>query len=179
MIGEWRSNEYIEQNINEDLQIGARIGYLSIEGENIVIKNENKNSFKQITFMAQLMQSFIDSYFIVLHAINTLMERGSVVQKKYILNDLHHCVQEIHYQGATPFLNACVIETLDAAFHRFAQLGVCDLKAFDSAEGPQVVYLKCTPDKKQEVERYYNILEAMSSSAGSHEKQRILEVEIQ
>lgn len=97
MIGEWRSNEYIEQNINDDLQIGARIGYLSIEGDTIVIKNENKNSFKQITFMAQLMQSFIDSYFIVLHAINTLMERGSVVQKKYILNDLYHCVQEMHF----------------------------------------------------------------------------------
>lgn len=97
MIGEWRANEYIEQNINDDLQIGARIGYLSIEGDTIVIKNENKNSFKQITFMAQLMQSFIDSYFIVLHAINTLMERGSVVQKKYILNDLYHCVQEMHF----------------------------------------------------------------------------------
>ena len=97
MIGEWRSNEYIEQNLNEDLQIATRIGYLSMEGENIVIKHENKNSFKQITFVAQLIQSFIDSYFIVLHAINTLMERGSVVQKKYILNDLYHCVQEIHY----------------------------------------------------------------------------------
>lgn len=46
MIGEWRSNEYIEQNINDDLQIGARIGYLSTEGDTIVIKNENKNSFK-------------------------------------------------------------------------------------------------------------------------------------
>ena len=76
-------------------------------------------------------------------------------------------------------MNSCVIETLDAAFHRFAQLGVCDLKAFDSAEGPQVVYLKCTPDKKQEVERYYNMLESMSSCANSPEKQRILEVEIQ
>lgn len=97
MIGEWRSNEYIEQNINDDLEVASKIGYLSVEGDTIVIKNENKNSFKQITFMAQLMQSFIDSYFIVLHAINTLMERGSVVQKKYILNDLYHCVQEIYF----------------------------------------------------------------------------------
>lgn len=101
MIGEWRSKEYIEQNIDEDLRIATKIGYLSIEGDTIIIKNENKNSFKQITFMAQLTQSFIDSYYIVLHAINVLMERGSVVQKKYILNDLYHCVQETYFQGAT------------------------------------------------------------------------------
>lgn len=75
-------------------------------------------------------------------------------------------------------MNSCVIETLEAAFDRFAQLGVCDLKAFDSSEGPQVVYLKCTPDKKEEVNKYYNILESMSSSANSPEKLRIVELEI-
>ena len=166
MIGE----ENLEEKINGVLQTAARAGYLTVEGQTIVILNENKLAFKQVNFMAQLSQSFIDSYFIVLHAINTLMERGSVVQKKFILNDLYHCIQEMHWQGATAFLNSCVIETLDAAFHRFAQLGVCDLKAFDSAEGPQVVYLKCTPDKKQEVERYYNMLESMSSCANMPEK---------
>lgn len=122
--------------IDHGLQQSARVGYLTVEGETITILNENKNSYKQVTFIGQLIQSFIDSYFIVLHAINVLMERGSVVQKKFILNDLYHCIQEMHFQGATQFLNSCVIETLDAAFHRFAQLGVCDLKAFDSAEGP-------------------------------------------
>ena len=129
--------------------------------------------------MKNLLQSFADTYFIVANTISYLMERGNIIELKYIVSDLHNAIQEIYFQGGIAFLNSCLIETIQNAFSRFAQLEVCELKSYESSEGPDIVYLMCRPTRKVVLDRYYAVLEAMSSSSNNPEKTRIIEIEIE
>ena len=76
-------------------------------------------------------------------------------------------------------MNSCLIETINNAFARFAQLEACELKSYESSEGPDIVYLMCKPTRKAVLDKYYSVLEAMSSSSNNPEKIRIIEIEIE
>lgn len=92
---------------------------------------------------------------------------------------MHRCIQEIYFQGAITHLNSCLTETLNNAFSRFAQMGVCEMNGFESNSGPAVFYIKCPVAKRDLINRYLNILEAMSSLSNQPEKQKIIELEIE
>jgi hypothetical protein len=78
-------------------------------------------------------------------------------------------------------LNSCLIETINNAFNRFAQLGICVINnyEFSGEEGPGIYYLKSNIKSKTLIDRYLNVLESMSSCSGNAEKSHVLEVEVQ
>ena len=106
------------------------------------------------------------------------MERGNIVELKYIIPDLHQAIQEIYYQGAIAFMNSCLLETIENAISRFASLEVCDLKSYESSDGPNIVYLKCPNQKKPLLDQYFNILEQISSCANNPEKTKVVDIEV-
>lgn len=75
-------------------------------------------------------------------------------------------------------MNSCLIETINNAIVRFAQLEVCEMKAIEQNDGPTIVYIKCPSSRKPQIEKYFTILEAMSSSANNTEKTQIIEMEV-
>ena len=44
--------------------------------------------------------------------------------------------------GIIKYMNSCLIEVLQTAFGRFAELGVCEAQVYDSQTGEKVVYIK-------------------------------------
>ena len=52
--------------IEKTLVTGVKAGYIGMDGETIIILNKSKSSFKKMKLMLDLLQSFIDSYHIVL-----------------------------------------------------------------------------------------------------------------
>lgn len=172
-------NNFTVERVDAILVKLKLMGYLNIDGETIIMNKPDKEGYKRITFMSALIKSFVDSYTMVLLALSYIMENGSVVQKKYVLQDMHQCIQEIYFQGAITHLNSCLIETLENSFSRFAQMGVCEMNGFESNSGPAVFYIKCPVAKRDLINRYLNILEAMSSLSNQPEKQKIIELEIE
>ena len=77
-------------------------------------------------------------------------------------------------------MSSCLIETINNAFNRFAQIGLCaiDSYEFDSEDGPGLYYIKVNIKSKQLIEKYINVLEQMSSCSGNAEKSHVLEVEV-
>jgi hypothetical protein len=69
----------------------------------------------------------------------------------------------MYFQNAISFQHSCLKETLENAFSRFSQIGICKLELYESNSGPNIVYLKVRGNKKQELEKFYSILEAVSS----------------
>jgi len=47
--------------------------------------------------MKNLLQGFADTYFIVANTISCLMERGNIIELRYIVSDLHQAIQEIYF----------------------------------------------------------------------------------
>jgi hypothetical protein len=71
-----------------------------------------------------------------------------------------------------------LIETLNNSFARFHQLGICDLIQYEKSEGPPVDFIKCPIDRKPKIDKYFSVLEALSSCANNKEKTKIVEIEI-
>ena len=71
--------------IEKTLVTGIKAGYIAVEGETIIIQNKSKNAFRKVRLMLDLLQSFIDSYHIVLLSLQYIMEKGSIIQKQYMV----------------------------------------------------------------------------------------------
>lgn len=71
------------------------------------------------------MQSYIDTYYIVAECLNHLLEVGANLDKQKLTLALHDTIQTLFYSGQISYLNSCLIEVIDTALGRFAELGVC------------------------------------------------------
>lgn len=163
------------------LKTVSAIGFITIEGEELVIKRMSKEIMNQLKYFRELLQNLVDSYYVVLVAVNEMMEKGIFFQLNQIVSNLHSSIQEMYYQGSLRFLNSCLIETINNAFERFEKLGIIKIENFEqvSEEGPAVIYVKAPISKKAMLEKYLNLLESMSSCQNNPEKAKIVEVEVQ
>lgn len=61
----------------------------SEDSNQIIVRTHDKQAYRKIHFLKQLLQCYIDSYYIVLITINELMEKGIQVELSHIVPDLH------------------------------------------------------------------------------------------
>jgi hypothetical protein len=61
-------------------------------------------------------------------------------------------------------MSSCLIEVLNTAFGRFAELGICVAQTYDSQHGGKITYLQAHPSKKAELESYLQLLGDLSSA---------------
>jgi hypothetical protein len=73
--------------------------------------------------------------------INGLMETGIIIEQTKLVNELHIGVQEIYYQKAIKFMNSCLVEVLNTAFGRFAEIGISISHTYDSQQGGKITYI--------------------------------------
>jgi len=85
----------------------------------------NAEGIKNYQLFKSLLQTYIDSYLIVGMTVNGLMETSVIIEQTKLVNELHVGVQEIYYQNGIKFMNSCLIEVLNSAFARFAEIGFC------------------------------------------------------
>lgn len=84
-----------------------------------------KSEQQTFEFFKALLQSYIDSYLVVVFTINVMMENGVIIEQTKLVTELHIGVQEIFYSGAIKFMSSCLIEVLNTAFGRCSELGIC------------------------------------------------------
>ena len=58
-------------------------------------------------------------------AINSLMESGATMDQQNLTDELHVCIKKMCENGLLKHMNSCHKETLEAAFGRFSELGLC------------------------------------------------------
>lgn len=81
----------------------------------------------------------------VAQTISGLQESGVTIEQRKLLSQLHLSIQELHHVGIIRYMSSCLIEVLETAFGRFAELGVCDAQVYDSQTGERIVYIKAKP----------------------------------
>jgi hypothetical protein len=52
------------------------------------------------------------------------------------------------------------------------------LTQYEKSEGPPVDFIQCPIDRKPKIDKYFSVLEALSSCANNKEKTKIVEIEI-
>ena len=97
---------------------------------NKMVQSEDIHGKQRVEFLRDLLQSYIDSYFVVLESLNLLLDHGNNIEQKYLTNCLHEVIQKMYYRGLLRFISSCLKETLENAFGRFSELGVCISQVF-------------------------------------------------
>ena len=95
-----------------------------------------------------MLQNYIDSYLVVAYALAALQDTGMTAESSRLTNTLHLCVQELSGMGLVRYLNSCLLEVLENALTRFAQMGACRADVYDSAAGRKVVYVRVNSDEE-------------------------------
>lgn len=52
------------------------------------------------------------------------------------------------------------------------------MRSFESNSAPEIVYVKCTIDKKPLLNKYFNLLESMSSCKLNPDKLKVVDIEV-
>lgn len=138
---------------------------------------------KVLNFFRDLLQSHVDSYFVVAQTISCLQDIGGIVEQKKLLSQLHLSIQELHNYGIIKYMNSCLIEVLETAFGRFAQLGLCDAQVYNTQLGEKIIYIKSKlVINNSELESIVQLLSTLSSVSyrcDSYQKKMKLEKNLQ
>lgn len=73
------------------------MNYLRVEDQTVTIKRMSKQILNQSMYMKDLLQSYVDTYYLVLVSINEIMESGNFYQLDVVVKILHVTIQNIYY----------------------------------------------------------------------------------
>lgn len=150
-----------------------------MNADGLIVIKHNKFAYQKVKFMKNLLQSFVDTYYIGLTTLISLQLKGNNFDIKHITTDLQQAITEMYYQGAIAYLNSSLRETIDTSFKRFAQMGLCEFKTYESSAGPNTTYLRFKEGQEQKIFKYHSFLELISSCSNSNEKLKIVEMEVE
>jgi hypothetical protein len=102
-------HEYIESKKQNsiDEMLKDRLVLLSLVGEIKLLENDKiqmitdkeKKPFTFIEFMAGIGLYMLDTYLIVLYAVNEVNNSNYVIREENLINELHMCIQNMYSDG--------------------------------------------------------------------------------
>jgi len=118
--------------------------------ELLFIKNDN--AFTLLNFFSQMIQSYLDTYIIVLLTIETMSGKHLTLKKKQLISELHQAIKNLYQENVIPDLHACLIEVIKTAMDRFAQMGFVEMRAYGNKDGRTSEFLQSLAEAKPRVE---------------------------
>lgn len=85
------------EKLDEYLKQVSNLNFISLEGDEVIIKRMNKEIMNQLKYFREMLQNLVDSYYVVLVAVNEVMQNGQFFQLNQIVGNLHKSIQEIYY----------------------------------------------------------------------------------
>lgn len=113
-----------------------------------------------------MLQNYVDSYLVVVLALNDLQDKGKTIETRKLVTQLHLTVQELYQMGLLRHLDSSFVEVLDNALGRLAQMGVCEAQAFETPNGARVVYVS-VPAKEEHSRRLQQTADLLSALAST------------
>lgn len=132
-----------ENKVKEILKVAKERQILNVDFDkgqvSLIQKSNAKNA---LAFLRGLLLSYVDSYLIVAQTIGQMQELGVTIEQRKLVSQLHLSIQSMHKLGIIRYMNSCLIEVLETAFRRFAELGACQENVYDTQMGDKIVYIK-------------------------------------
>ena len=92
------------------------------ETEFVLVTNERTH--RLVSIYAQAVLIFLDTYLIVLLAIEQLCGTNKVQRLKFLVSELHISIKNLFESKVVTFLHSCLEENIQSCLYRFAQLGL-------------------------------------------------------
>lgn len=73
---------------------------------------------------------FLDTYLIVLLAMERLCGTNKVQRLKHLVRELHVSIKNLFEQEVVTFLHSCLEDNIQACIHRFAELELIQIRTY-------------------------------------------------
>jgi len=77
-----------------------------------------------------MAQPYLDSYLLILFAIEQICGKNIIVKCKSLVKELHQTAIDLYEDRILPHLHSCLKEILYTALERFEQLNLIEVKVF-------------------------------------------------
>jgi hypothetical protein len=108
-----------------------------------------------ISFLKEMGLYLLDTYFVVLMAVQEICNSNYVLNEENLIKELHNEIKTMHSDSLIPHLQSCFKETIATALGRFVRLGLLDQKNFTTQSGSRTSFVSSPVTNKQFIETYY------------------------
>ena len=88
-----------------------------------------------------MAQCYIDTYMIVLFAIEDICGKRIIVKRKNLIKELHTSIKDLHKRRVVKHLHSCLEEILGTALMRFEQMEVIEVRSYSNKNGNETSFL--------------------------------------
>lgn len=121
-------------------------------------KQGEQPRFTLINFLNELGLHLLDTYLVVLMALDEIIQSNSVVNEKNLIESLHFAIINMYNSGLLPRLQACLQVTIKTALHRFATIGIINISTYRNENGSRISYVSGNPEQLKVVQEKHDEL---------------------
>ena len=137
--------------------------------------------FSIVGFLAELGSHILDTYLIVLIAMDGIIQGNLVIKEKNLIENIHFAIIDMYNENLLPSLQACLQVTIKTALHRFSSLGQITMQTYLNANGSRVSYFSGQMDQlksvQDSIELVSQLLQYQPASIGEIERKVQLAIE--
>ena len=100
----------------------------------------NGPSFSMTQFLTELASHILDTYMVVMMAIDGIIQGNMVIKEKNLIEAIHFALIDMYNENLIPSLQSCLQVTIKTALHRFAEMNLITLSTYLNANGSRVGY---------------------------------------
>ena len=100
-----------------------------------------------VQFLNDIGSHILDTYLIVLIALDGIIQGNMVIKEKNLIESLHFAIIDMYNENLVPTLQACLQVTIKTALHRFAEMEMITVSTYLNANGSRVSYFSGEIDK--------------------------------
>lgn len=155
-------NEHCVELQHDKLHLLPRIGFFADQdyieiNENdmtVVVKNKEK-TFEMVNFFSNLIMPLIDTYLVTLVAIRQICGKNLVLKHSKLVKQLHNCIKVLHMEQIVTNPISCVVEIIETAVFRYAQLGLLETRAYMTNKGNTTLYTQCPAKNRPQIDKLW------------------------
>ena len=104
-----------------------------------------------MNFYKELILPLIDTYLIVLLAIEQFCGKNMVVKQKKLVRELHIAFKNLYTDKHIPYLHSCINEIIITAIERYEQEGFIEIRSYSSNKGYTSHFLSSPPESSVKI----------------------------
>jgi len=104
-----------------------------------------------------------DTYLLAMMAVQEVNAAGYVIKEENLVNELHHCIQEMYEKSQVNQLGSCLKDVIATALGKFTALGLLKARIYPSETGSHTTWLTSPKEQKEGIDLLYQQLTEVNS----------------
>lgn len=96
-----------------------------------------------LNYFAQMSHCFIDTYLVVLLALEDICEANHVINETKLVNELHMTILHMYNDNIIKELPSCLKQIIETALRRFHVMELVVIKHYTTSTGSTISFVSC------------------------------------